>query len=102
MPKIIKETIDSELAKLLDRFMQNTDLEMVTLVEAFNKSDFLSINRIGHNMKGSALNYGFKHLAELGRSIEKAGADKDSGEIKRLLARLKEYVASVEIEFKED
>ncbi len=102
MSQRIIETIDSELERLVERFMKNTNLEIATLVEASNKLDFLTINRIGHNMKGTALNYGFKHLADLGRSIEKAGADKDVENIKQLLVSLKDYVARVEIEFAED
>ncbi|SME92231.1 Hpt domain-containing protein [Desulfovibrio gilichinskyi] len=102
MANKIKETINSELERLVGRFMRNTDLEIATLVAAFKKSDFLAINRIGHNIKGTALNYGFKHLAEIGRSIEKAGADEDVENIERLLLCLKDYVVCVEIEFEED
>ncbi|WP_291327753.1 Hpt domain-containing protein [Desulfovibrio sp. UCD-KL4C] len=99
MSQKIIETIDNELKMLVERFMENTNLEVATLIEASKKSDFLTINRIGHNMKGSALNYGFKHLADLGRSIEKAGANEDVENIKQLLISLKDYVARVEIKF---
>ncbi len=102
MSQRIIETIDSELERLVERFMKNTNLEIATLVEASNKLDFFTINRIGHNMKGSALNYGFKHLADLGRNLEKAGADEDVEKIKQLIVSLKDYVVSVEIKFEED
>ncbi|MBI9110370.1 Hpt domain-containing protein [Maridesulfovibrio ferrireducens] len=101
MSKNITEIIDSELKELVSNFMINTDLEIAALDAAFKKSDLATINRLGHNMKGSALNYGFIILAELGRSLERAALDEDIINIDQLLVQLKDYVARVEIVFEE-
>ncbi len=99
MGKRILETISIDLEALIPSFMENTFIEIDALEKAVEDGNCDTAFRMGHNIKGSARNYGFLHLAEIGRKIEIAAADEDMGLVSELLVELKKYVQLVHIEF---
>lgn len=99
MGKRILETISADLEALISSFMENTFIEISVLEEAVENGNNDVAFRMGHNIKGSARNYGFLHLAEIGRKIEIAAADGDMGLVSELLLELKKYVQVVHVEF---
>lgn len=100
MVKNITETINIDLEALIPSFMENTFIEIGELEKVVQTGNIDDAFRMGHNIKGSALNYGFLHLAEIGRNIEIAASDGDMKLVSGLLVELKEYVELVHIEFK--
>ncbi|WP_320169561.1 Hpt domain-containing protein [Maridesulfovibrio sp.] len=96
----IVETIDADLEVLIPSFMGNTMTEIVGLENALKSADFNMLGLLGHNIKGSALNYGFAVLAEIGRGIELAAGVEDLARIEALIADLKDYIGRVEVRFK--
>ncbi|OEU68995.1 MAG: hypothetical protein BA863_09400, partial [Desulfovibrio sp. S3730MH75] len=92
MTKKKTEIIDIDLKELIPNFISNTELEIKVLEEALASNDMSTINRVGHNIKGSALNYGFVKLAEIGKGLERAGADNDTAKVESVLVLFREYL----------
>ncbi|WP_319779735.1 Hpt domain-containing protein [Maridesulfovibrio sp.] len=95
----IVEKIQKDLEGLIPGFMVITEREIEELREALRVGDMKTAARIGHNLKGSALNYGFLHLGNIGRRIESNAALKNVVKVHAELEILKDYVERVEVEF---
>jgi PAS domain S-box-containing protein len=88
--------IDPDIQDLVPRFLDNQMANASRILELAAASDFDSVRRIGHNMKGTGKGYGFDVISGLGHSIEQAAARSASGEIEKLATELSRYVASVQ------
>lgn len=95
----IVEKIDADLQVLISEFMEITHREVKALELALNSGDMETVTRIGHNIKGSALNYGFVKLGGIGRKIESYAARNQPESVRAELGALKDYVKRVEVEF---
>jgi len=84
-------------AGLVPNFLENRQKDIKQIDESLEKGDFETIERLGHSMKGSGSIYGFDGISELGKIIEESAKNKDSEEIKKKLAEIKEYLDRVEI-----
>jgi HPt (histidine-containing phosphotransfer) domain-containing protein len=63
--------------KLLPRFLEHRERDVVSLRAAVEREDFETIARIGHNMRGNGQSYGFPDLGTIGECLE-AAADAKS------------------------
>ncbi|NDV23507.1 Hpt domain-containing protein [Desulfovibrio sp. JC022] len=95
----IVERIDSDIQGLIPGFMEITHNEIKELEDALNSGDMTVATRIGHNLKGSALNYGFLQLGSIGRRIETCAALNQPKQLLAELQVLKDYVERVEVEY---
>jgi len=73
-----------------------TDLTLIERALAVN--DFAPIKRIGHNMKGTAANYGFPQLTEIGGRLESAAIAGERAEVAAQLKNLAECLNAVRAE----
>ncbi|WP_319759511.1 Hpt domain-containing protein [Maridesulfovibrio sp.] len=96
--KII-EKIDADLKGLIPGFMAITHREVKEIGAAIKSEDLATVTRLGHNLKGSALNYGFLELGKIGRRIEAGAAGNDLNKVLVEFAALKDYVERVEVQF---
>lgn len=71
-------SLDSELASLVPRYIQNRRRDHSRLNEAMHAGDFETIRTIGHNVKGTAKSYGFASLGELAARLEGSASTRDS------------------------
>ena len=95
----IVEKIDKDLQGLIPGFMEITHKEIKDLEQALGSGDMAVAARIGHNLKGSALNYGFLQLGGIGRRIESSAERNQLEKVHAELEVLKDYVDRVEVEF---
>lgn len=79
--------------------MDITHQEIECLRQALDSGDLKSAVRIGHNLKGSALNYGFQNLGAIGRRIEALSIQQNVEGVRTEFEHLKQYVELVEVEF---
>jgi HPt (histidine-containing phosphotransfer) domain-containing protein len=93
------EKIDCELEPLIEKFMKNSWSDFEIMQNAYSKKNYTEIQRIGHNIKGSSLNYGFLLMGELGRKIEISAAGENDVELEGLLNVFKDYLENVVVEF---
>ncbi|MFW5498477.1 MULTISPECIES: Hpt domain-containing protein [unclassified Maridesulfovibrio] len=95
----IVERIDKDLQGLIPGFMEITQKEIKDLEQALAIGEMSVAARIGHNIKGSALNYGFVHLGDIGRRIESSAAQNRQKKVQAELKVLRDYVDRVEVIF---
>lgn len=70
--------LDPELlSRLLPTYIKTRESDLAKVYEALNNSDFLSLQKLGHKIKGSASTYGFEKTAEIALKFEHAAQAKD-------------------------
>lgn len=92
------ERISSDLEPLIERFMSNSLSDLSAMRASLKHDDFETVQRLGHNAKGSGLGYGFLVLGEIGRRIEDAAKKGDSVAVAYELDELERYLQCVEVE----
>jgi CheY-like chemotaxis protein len=91
--------IDSELKELIPGFINEKRKNLAMLIEAYNKTDFETVRKIGHMMRGSGGAYGFAKITELGESLEFAARDNKQDVIKQKIDELTDYLNNIEITY---
>ncbi|CCU78893.1 hypothetical cytosolic protein [Halanaerobium saccharolyticum subsp. saccharolyticum DSM 6643] len=89
--------IDSDLEFLIPQFLENREEDIKQLEKLLKESKFDQIRIIGHSLKGSGGGYGFDYLTKVGSQIEKMAELKNEQKIKKLIYKLKDYLANIEI-----
>ncbi|HJT88387.1 MAG TPA: Hpt domain-containing protein [Bryobacteraceae bacterium] len=65
------------------------------LQQALRQEDYPALQSAGHNLKGTGAAYGFEQLTELGRGMEMAARNGDSGVVEILVGEIESYLAMV-------
>lgn len=89
--------INSELADLIPSYLENRRNDLRRSLNALRIGDFRCLQRIGHNLKGSAGGYGFNGLAEIGLQLEQAAAKQQMTLISDCLEAFADYLHRLEI-----
>lgn len=93
--------ISSELRELIPEYMQNIYDTLDILKKLLVERNWEEIRREGHKMKGHGLAYGFARISEIGIELEKAAKAQLIEEIPKLIQSLEDYVANLEIQYKD-
>jgi CheY-like chemotaxis protein len=83
------------VARLLPRFLQNRERDMVAIREALAGEDFETIATLGHNMRGNGVSYGFLEVSAIGWRLESAAHVRDARQIEEDLPRLEACIARI-------
>lgn len=62
--------------------------------DALKKSDFFVLEKIGHQMKGNGVSFGFPELSDLGEKIEMMAQEKKSKELEKLWTEFAAWIKS--------
>lgn len=92
--------VDPDLKELVPGFLKNRQKDVKSLVAAVERSDYETIEALGHTMKGDGGGYGFHAITDIGGSLEKAAIDENLQEIRKWVKQLSVYLESVEIVYK--
>ncbi len=95
------EEISFDLEPLVDNFIKNSFKDLEEIKMAIGQKDYETLGRLGHNVKGSAYNYGFDILAGIGKKIEKAAAFRDDSKLESGIAEFEQYLERVQVVFKD-
>lgn len=87
--------VDPEIRMLAPSYLDNKRRDLQRLRAALAEGDFMLIEHIGHNIKGTGAGYGFTVMSELGAALEAAAKGKDPASIARSLARLDDFLSRV-------
>lgn len=79
--------------KYLDRRKQ----DVVACHEAITKEDFHFLERVGHQIKGNAVTFGFDELTNVAAAMEQAAKAKDLTKLKELVLKFSAAVQSAHI-----
>ena len=58
------------LAARIPEFLSNRRLDVITMLDALIHSDFATIERLGHSMKGAGASFGFQAITDFGATLE--------------------------------
>ena len=94
--------VDETLRDLIPHYLENRRHDVERLREALLREDFEGIRVLGHSMAGSGGGYGFPTLTRIGRTLEKAGMEKDRESVETQLQELTNYLRRVVVEFVPD
>ncbi|MBC7692742.1 MAG: CHASE3 domain-containing protein [Methylotenera sp.] len=94
--------ISRELEDLIPGYLSNRKAELIVLDAAVAKSDFTTLQRIGHNLRGSGSGYGLDQLSELGTQLEAAAKASDLAQATQVVGQLRSFCTELKIEFAEE
>lgn len=72
----------------------------IAAIRAAAAPDREALQRLGHQMKGNAVTFGFPSLGEIGAAMESAAKSGDEGSLRALVDRLERDVARYASEIK--
>lgn len=93
--------VDASFEPLIPKFMTNRKKEIATMAEAVVQSDFDTIRKVAHGMKGVSGSYGFPSMTAAAARLEQAAKVADGESISRNLTALASYLDRVEIVYEE-
>lgn len=96
--KIIVQ-IDPDLEGLIPGFLENRKLDVEKLRINLESNDFISLQSIGHSIKGVGGGYGFDLMSELGAAIESAAKEQNSEQVCEKIDQLDDYLQRVVVEY---
>ena len=92
--------VDTDLKDLVPGFLKNRQKDVKSLLAAVERSDYDTIEALGHTMKGDGGGYGFHAITDIGGSLETAAANRNLQEIRKWVKQLTVYLECVEIVYK--
>jgi CheY-like chemotaxis protein len=89
--------VDADLRDLVPNFLEHKRADVGIIQTAIDRSDYETICKIGHKMKGEGGSYGFDAVTTMGASLEQAGLDKNLVAARDTLGEFTEYLESVDV-----
>ncbi|MGZ8367063.1 MAG: Hpt domain-containing protein [Nitrospira sp.] len=89
--------VDAAFERLVPKFMTNRKKEVVVMQEALTATDFDTVRKVAHGMKGAGGSYGFDRITEIAASIEQAAKTRGASTIKRDLLALSSYLDRIKV-----
>ncbi len=96
-PKRTVVEIDADLSDLAPSFLEHKRADARLLQAAIERGDLAAVAALAHRIKGEGGSYGFDEMTEIGAAMEIAGRARDAAGARREIARLAEYLATVEV-----
>ena len=95
--KVILLHVARKLAPITVDYVEHRRGDVNSVLAALEQGNYDRIRVLGHNMKGTGAAFGLYDITDIGGSIERAAEDHGPEEVRRLVARLRDYVDCVEI-----
>ena len=89
--------INPKFADLIPRFLQNRRRDVSAIVDALDRSDFETVESLGHGMKGAGGSYGFQAITDIGAALEQAAQSVDNDASRKWVNELTSYLDRVEV-----
>jgi HPt (histidine-containing phosphotransfer) domain-containing protein len=83
------------VASLLPSYLAHRERDVVTLREALDRGDYEVVARIGHNLRGNGVSFGFPELRALGERIEAAAHPQSPSDVQEPIAELRAYLDGI-------
>jgi hypothetical protein len=78
---------------LLPRYLEHRARDVAALHRSLDLGDFPTIVRIGHNLRGNGVSYGFPEVGAMGDALEAAATAKDAFEVRAQLRALEAWLS---------
>jgi len=93
----IRVLIEADLIKIVTAFLAHQREDIPSINTALQQADFLTITRLGHNLKGAGASFGFPYLTILGCDLEQAAQHQQPAAIQQVVRALQTYLDCVEL-----
>jgi len=87
------------IADLVPAFLQNLRLDVIAMLDALERGDFATVERLGHGMKGAGGSWGFQAITDIGAALEQAAQSAESDASRKWVSELTSYLDHVEVVF---
>ncbi|MEL7186217.1 MAG: Hpt domain-containing protein [Pseudomonadota bacterium] len=91
------EIADPFARRLLSKYLQRRQDDLIRLRTALASDDFEIIERTGHNLYGSGGAYGLELVSEYGAQLELAAKQRDATRITTIVDALETFVNQVTV-----
>ena len=96
-----KDTIlvraNPKFVDLIPVFLQNCRQNAIAMLDALDRSDFETVEFLGHGMRGAGGSYGFQAITDIGNALEQAAKSADTEASRTWVRELSRYLDRVEI-----
>ncbi len=86
------------LEDIVPGYLANRRKEVSEMIALLAASDFERLSVLGHNLKGTARDYGFPDLARLGAALEHSANRMDGGTLKIQIAEVGSFLDRVQLD----
>ncbi|WP_461482121.1 EAL domain-containing protein [Porticoccus sp.] len=86
----LKNSVGEVLVSMIEAFLEDTPVYLQSLQHAILDSDAKKVRELAHTVKGSALNFGARRVADIAKILEEKGATDDLVGAENLHKQLKE------------
>lgn len=76
------------------QYIERRQSDLQSCLEAIQKNEFGTLERIGHQMKGNATSFGFDDLAVIGENLETAAKNQDLARAQDITKNFQTYLLS--------
>ena len=87
--------ISRDLEEIVPIFLRNRENDLRTLRDALTRHDFVTIQTLGHRLKGDGGGYGFDRITEIGATMEHAAKQQDPSLTEEQILRLEDFLRRV-------
>lgn len=77
---------------LLFRYMERRKKDLELCIANLQDSNFVEIEKVGHQLKGNGLTFGHADLSSIGSHLEIAAAARNVGELERAIEDFSHWV----------
>lgn len=78
--------------EMLNRYFERRKRDLQECIEHLKSGDLVFIEKIGHQLKGNGVTFGFPELSEIGGELETAARSRDESEISQVMGKFSEWV----------
>jgi PAS domain S-box-containing protein len=76
-------------------FLQDRRQDVTTMLDALARSDFQTVERLGHDIKGTGASFGFQAVTDIGAALEQEARSADADATRQWVGELSEYLDRV-------
>lgn len=77
---------------MLFRYMERRKKDLETCLLNLENENFPELEKVGHQLKGNGVTFGFSDLSEIGSHMEQAASRKDVDDIEQALQEFSSWV----------
>lgn len=80
-------------ADILFRYMERRKKDLELCLMSLEDNNFHELERVGHQLKGNGITFGYADLSDIGNSMERAAKNKNLPEIEKALEEFSSWVS---------
>lgn len=79
------------------KYLERRKQDVIASKEALSKQDYFFLERLGHQIKGNAITFGFDELTTVAVAIEQAAKAKNISQLQELVIKFESAVLSAHL-----